>query len=156
MAGKRNQSVSDFPPEFFDIWMLAANGSLRLSFESSGKATNFKQRLYTFRKRLLQESPAMAQEFAGVDLKVERGETPQQGAGALLVPYVPEWKKQVAAAKNTLGEGLSLPAAPLSQIPPDISIPASAPISTLGETLSHLGFGSETDVSQQKTDDSKG
>jgi hypothetical protein len=91
-GNKRNQSVSDFPPEFFDIWTAAAQRQLALRLEAKGTAVNLKHRLYTFRKRLLQEAPQAAQSFLNVDLTVV-----QEGVFYILKDYIPAWKQQVQA-----------------------------------------------------------
>lgn len=97
-GNKRNKSVADFPAEFFTIWELAAQRKLCLLIGERGKATNFRQRLYTFRKRLIEESPQVAQPFMSVDIKIER----QLDGQFVVMDYVPSWKEQVnQLAKNT-------------------------------------------------------
>lgn len=87
----RKRKVADFPQEYLGIWELAVAGRLRLTFHSRAQATHQRQQLYTFRKRLSEESPVVAEPFFQADLKVEEA----AGGMGVLTAHVPEWKRQV-------------------------------------------------------------
>jgi hypothetical protein len=52
----RKRKVADFPEEYLSAWALAAEGKLSLSFDTEGKAMNFRQQLHAFRKAFVQEN----------------------------------------------------------------------------------------------------
>lgn len=112
--------VSSYPPEFFDIWTLATKGELQIIFDRKGTATNFRQRLYTFRKRLEEESPAAAADFRLADLKIE-----ERGDRFHLIAYVPEWKRQIREQAERTKDDASQEAA----------------LDAQAATLANLGFG---------------
>ena len=93
---KRTYTIESFPKEFFDIWQLAEEGKLSLEMPTKGQATHLKQRLYIFRKTLLETSPDLAQPYLSVDIRVEEEEDKFQ-----LVSYVPAWKLQVRKERES-------------------------------------------------------
>jgi hypothetical protein len=92
MTSKRKPpSLDSFPQEFFSIWDLALEDKLDLKMESKGQGTSMKQRLYTFRKLLVQQG--IENSYYQVDLKVVELE-----GEFYLISHTPEWKKQVRSA----------------------------------------------------------
>lgn len=125
--------ISAYPPEFFTAWELALAGSLRISFPSRGKATNFKARLYSFRKALSAENPAQASEFYKIDLDVQP--VPDSNEWVVVVART-DWKAQLDSLA-----AIKLPLDPAAQAP--TALPPGAPAPSLDETLSNLGFSSK-------------
>ena len=87
------RTVKDFPPEYMSVWQLAREGKLMLQIPTKGAATNKRQDLYVFRKRLNEEAPPLAAPFFEVDLIVEE----ENGFG-IFRSGVLDWKQQVRAA----------------------------------------------------------
>lgn len=144
MPTKRKRlTVSDFPPEFMTIWQLAVDGKLSIEMENAGSARNLIQRLYIFRKRLMEEAPLIANPFYLVDLRVhdENGNLVSKAtsvpAKAIIKTYVPTWKAQVASMVNQIPEGAG---APLAAAPAEV-IAAPPAGDALSGTLEMLGFG---------------
>lgn len=143
MPTKRKQlTVADFPPEFMSIWQLAVDGKLSIEMDNAGSARNLIQRLYIFRKRLMEEAPSIAQPFYLVDLRVhdENGNLVSKAtsvpAKAIIKTYVPTWKSQVASMISQVPEReLNSPSElPVAQVP----VPTG---DALSGTLEMLGFG---------------
>lgn len=148
---RKTQTVADFPPEFLAAWNLAAENKLLLALDSVGEARNMIQRLYTFRKRLMEEAPEIAARFYLVDLRVhdELGNVitsrdtrvPQK---AIIRTYNPTWKDQI---RKQVSEGGVVPAI---QIGPTVElmepstplVPVETPDS-MTETLSDLGYSTD-------------
>jgi len=121
-ASRKLKSIASFPPEFFDIWNLALEGKLNLTLPTKGMATNFRQRLYTFRRLLMTENPTQASPMYQTDLLV----TEIEGKG-LLTSHIPEWKLQVRAA--------------IEKIEPCLPVPVpTASNEAVQQTLEKLGF----------------
>ena len=126
--------LSSYPPEFFDVWAKALGGNLVLTFPTKGKATNFKHRLYAFRKRASEEG--VHPEFYSVDLDV----VPLASGEFAVQAYIPQWKQQLAAMPTSVVEE----AIKRSRVPveppktPEISEEAS-------KTLKELGFSTGLD-----------
>jgi len=142
------KKLSSYPKEFFDVWKLALAGKLVIELPTRPTAINLRTRLYAYRKRLDEESPALAAPLKDVDLVVE----PKDPANPETCPYllkgaVLPWKAQVRAlAKELLatepspppptiptGDPLSIPSTPPSDPPP--------PPDSMDFALKHLGFG---------------
>lgn len=131
------RAVKDFPPEYMLCWQAAIQGKLDLRLSTPGKATNLRQQLYIFRKRLNEEAPELAAPFFEVDLKIE---------DSRIVAHVLDWKRQVRSAilenpnsGEQIGEAIEQAAeqsaAPLLDgKPPD---PAG---DAMSGTLENLGF----------------
>lgn len=90
----RSKGVRQFPAEYLDVWKLASSEQgIKLTFDSHGKATNMRQRLNTYRKRLMDEAPEVAAPFMLTDLDI----TQLDENTWAIVNYVPEWKRQLRA-----------------------------------------------------------
>lgn len=139
------KKLSSYPKEFFDVWKLALAGKLVIELPARPTAINLRTRLYAYRKRLDEESPALAAPLKDVDLVVE----PKDPANPETCPYllkgtVLPWKAQVRALVKEL---------PATETPS--TTPTGDPLSTLSTTpsdpppppdsmdfaLKHLGFG---------------
>jgi len=109
------KTVSSYPVEFFDIWKLATEGTLSLEFLGRNTATNFRHRLYAFRKRLMEENPIEGGKLYQVDLEIKEEITMgvENTCKYLLVPFTPEWKRQLREA--LAGQGPT-PAAGTGQV----------------------------------------
>lgn len=140
------KKLSSYPKEFFDVWKIALAGKLVLELPARPTAINLRTRLYAYRKRLDEESPALAAPFKDVDLVVE----PKDPANPETCPYlirgtVLPWKAQVREMAKGLhptettppviptGEPLSIPSTDPSDPPP--------PPDSMDNALKHLGFG---------------
>jgi len=150
-TARRKLGASDFPPEFMDVWNLAVQRKLLLTMESAGAARNMIQRLYTFRKRLMEEAPAIAGPFYTVDLRVHdiqgnviTGKATAVPGPAMIKDFQSTWKAQIHALS-------SLQVSEIGSVRPKVSeepmvIPSAAETSdNLSETLKTLGFGTEPD-----------
>ena len=127
------KSTRQYPAEFLTIWRLALSGELLLPFPRKGTAVNMRQRLYTYRKRLLEESPELAGPFIDLELQIE-----EQGNTWIITANLSEWKKLVQEqAKNLepLEQFLHLASEKPS---PD------ADATALSSTLDNLGFTSKS------------
>lgn len=133
--------------------------------DSVGQARNFIQQLYTFRKRLSEESPELAAPFFLVDLRLHdiegniiTGKATSVPQRAIIRPYKPGWKdqlqQQLAASGRGVGEGAKL-LEPLVSVKPSGSMLEKLPVpanpaesgvnstDALSETLSDLGYSTE-------------
>lgn len=138
MRKRKPITLDSFPSEFFNVWEVAAAGKLSLPFDSTGKAKNFIQRLNTFRKLLNEANPDLAAKFYFYDLKSD----PQPGGKALIVSYIPEWKKEAREAAARLQPQIILP----PEIPAISADEPSLPlIDNMEESLKHLGFSTKID-----------
>lgn len=133
MPARRRRQVSDFPAEYLGIWELAVAGKLVLTFPSRAQATNQRQQLYTFRKRLSEESPAIAEPFFQADLLVEEG---PNGTGVLSA-YIPEWKKQARELLEQMKFAPTDPVATLESVQAQAEEEAKP---AMDQTLKNLGF----------------
>lgn len=144
------RTLSQYPPEFKQIWDLAAAGTLLLEFPKRGTAVNLRWRLYAYRKRLQEEAPLMAQPYKAMDLVVT---TAANANGMYELKSVElAWKKQVR--EQLAAAGLATPPAgipgmqplPMPVIPPPL-LPVQevqAEPSAMDSTLKSLGFGTPT------------
>lgn len=159
------QTAKDFPAEFLDAWKLAVEKKLLVSFESAGTARNWIQRMYTFRKRLMEESPAIAAPFFLVDLRVHDeqgnaviGKATAVPGKAMVKVYEPAWKaqikEQIASERGVPVGGEVSPqlqhsteiAEQMTPKLPEVSNSANSganSVDALSETLSDLGYGVE-------------
>jgi hypothetical protein len=90
------KTLQEFPREFHLAWEVAANGNLNLAFPTRGKATNFKARMYQYRKRLREQDLAAAALFDGIDLQVIPNDE-----GAIVTNLQIDWKRQLLAQAET-------------------------------------------------------
>lgn len=154
---RRKKTARDFPPEFLDAWKLAVEGKLFLPMEAVGMARNLIQQLYTFRKRLSEESPEIAAPFFLVDLRVHdedgrviTGKPTKVPAKAIIRPFNPTWKEairlQLIASDNGIPVGDPahsglIPIGPeVAKIYTEIVKKVEDVPDTLSETLSDLGY----------------
>jgi hypothetical protein len=92
MAEKK---LSDFPEEFMMAWELAKEGKLSLSFDTRGKAVNFRHRLYGFRSLYRKELGAAGTVYDTIELSVE-----QKNDSLWILSTKPSaWKEQIRALK---------------------------------------------------------
>jgi hypothetical protein len=151
---RKTQTIKDFPPEFMNIWELAAAGKLMLSFDEAGTARNMIQRLYTFRKRLMEEAPQLAERFYLVDLRVHDeagnvivGRKTAVPGKAIVKTYIPTWKEQVRKQLSSSESGVLTEVPALVIAPEGLDLPlADTPavqtsVDHQEETLSDLGYG---------------
>lgn len=140
------KKLSSYPKEFFDVWRVALAGKLILELPKRATAVNLRTRLYAYRKRLDEESPALAAPFKDVDLVVE----PKDPANPETCPYlikgtVLPWKAQVRELAKDLPDNV-IPspggiAAPLSATTPEEL--DTIPLDSMDFALKNLGFGTE-------------
>lgn len=123
--------LSSYPPEFFDVWAKALGGTLVLSFATKGKATNFRHRLYAFRKRLREEGNPHP-EFDSIDLEIE----PLSDGTFAVKAAIADWKKQLLAMPTSVVEE----AIKRSQVPAEPPKAGETP-----EVLKDLGFSTGLD-----------
>jgi hypothetical protein len=142
---RRKLTAADFPQEFMSIWQLAVERKLLLQMDSAGQARNFIQRLYVFRKRLLEEAPQIATPFYAVDLRIHdeagnviTGKATAVVGKALIKDHVSTWKAQVAGLIAV--SEIEVSASKDSALEHVVSIPAPE-ADSLSETLNTLGFG---------------
>ena len=129
----RRRTVRDFPVEYLGIWQLAVAGKLRLEFPSPGTAANQRQQLHTYRKRLGEESPSIAEPFFQVDLKIE---TTEDGKG-ILTGHIPAWKQQV---REQLAATDFRPADPVASLESAQTTAQAESGPALDKKLKDLGF----------------
>lgn len=94
------KTLQEFPREFHLAWEVAAAGDLRLEFPTRGKATNFKARMYQYRKRLREQSLAAAASFDGIDLQVLT-----DGERGIVTNSRIDWKQQLETQAKAAGMG---------------------------------------------------
>lgn len=93
-AKRPKRGVSDYPPEFREIWELAAKGTLRLEFDARGTAVNFRQRLHAYRKACVdRDGQVPYQHWWTYDLVIK--EPTDDTRIWRIVCTELEWKKQV-------------------------------------------------------------
>lgn len=127
-----------------------------LTMEDAGSARNLIQRLYTFRKRLMEEAPEIAKDFQLVDLRVHDeagniivGRTTRVPGKAIIRVFVPTWKDQIRKQLDSSLEGdkeiqtpqdEQLPVLPgLSLEQPVVLVSEENP-DNLSEALSNAGY----------------
>lgn len=144
------RTLSQYPQEFLSIWELALAGTLRIEFEKYGTGVNLRTRLYTYRKRMDEEAPIMAQPFKVVDLVMNP--LPNANGKYELTGQVLSWKRQ---AREQMSQLAAIKPAetpnPASQTQPRMvpAVPtpqAGAPEpeqDAMDSTLKSLGFGSK-------------
>lgn len=133
---RKKQTVADFPPEFMDAWSLALKGELSLDMGTVGAARNMIQRLYTFRKRLIEEAPELGASYYLVDLRVHdefgnviQGKPTRVLAKAIIRAATLGWKDQIRKQSSVL-EG----AEELKTATP-VGVPSVVPISNMNERV---------------------
>jgi len=151
----RTKTVADYPPEFLQAWEQAAAGQLRITFPLRGSATNFRQRMYAFRKAFVRENGQLAiAHWFNNDLIVSEAD------GKFIVTTgTTDWKAQVRASAGGVRcvdvppairkESCPLPHSHLERgqrcscgfIAFPFSEDTAAPQEALESTLAHLGFG---------------
>jgi hypothetical protein len=133
----RKRGVADYPPEFLDIWTLASQGTLELTFDTEGQATNFKQRLHAFRKAWVNEnSQAAISHWWNYDLQVEPCSTKWK-----LVCRELDWKKQVRAQMHKVSNPQAPIQAPSPLVPKmDLSTSETREQAAVDNVLNKLGF----------------
>lgn len=130
--------MSAYPREFHTLWDLAVQGKLDIPFDSKGSAVSFRSRMYAFRKRMMEEAPAMAEPLKEVDISkpVQLPDLTWR-LRAVILP----WKQY---ARDHAGE-VTLIAPALAALP-DLPTPPVAPLpDAMDNTLKHLGFGIDLD-----------
>jgi hypothetical protein len=129
------QTLQEFPREFHLAWEVAASGDLRLEFPTRGTATNFKARMYQYRKRLREQDLAAAARFDGIDLQVLT-----DGEKGVVTNTRIDWKSQLLAQAKASGLG-ELPL-PSSIEPPSQEESPTSGVDSQSELLRQMGFTS--------------
>lgn len=152
---RNRKSSADFPPEFLSAWQLAVKGELLIAMDSVGAARNLIQRLYSFRKRLMEEAPEIASQFYLVDLRVhnEMGNVIEARATAvpgkaIIKVYVPTWKAQIQKQAEERAEDKAVTQTPDVT---EIAVPRQdshllaqqSSSDNLTEALSNAGYSTE-------------
>lgn len=89
------KQVSDYPEEFIMAWDLARSGKLELTFDTKGKATNFRHRLYGFRSKFRKEVGLAGTIYDAIELSIE-----QKAEGTWLLSTRPSpWREQIRALR---------------------------------------------------------
>lgn len=145
---RRKQTAADFPPEFMQVWELAVQKNLKIEMPTAGQARNMIQRLYVFRKRLMEEAPQIAAPFYSVDLRAHDeagnvivGKSTNVPGKAIIRVHQSDWKAQVAQQFQSVSEGGGItPSTAVGALSESVVTPDSPPSDQLSETLSILGF----------------
>jgi hypothetical protein len=137
----RKRKAADYPPEFLETWELAAKGSLNLSFDSKGKAFNFRQRLHAFRRAIIDEGGQAAfSHWFAYDLEIVEEFDQKSGVGAtgkwLLRTTELDWKAQVRAQAAAAQIG-GTPVPPSRILNPASTIPEGLGPTTLPSWIEH-------------------
>lgn len=138
------KELSGYPQEFFTAWELALKNELRLDMPTKGGATNFKQRLYAFRKLLAKDNPSEGAKYYEIDLRVSQDPITHL---YFIESYVPIWKQALRAAAGEAQKGrFDQPGVDMiapSHEPP-MPVPTIAEVKdNLNDSLNKLGFGTE-------------
>lgn len=146
----RKRGVADYPPEFMDIWTLASQGKLELTFDSAGAATNFRQRLHAFRKAWVNENgQASIAHWWNYDLAVIPESVPPEDIcsrtpKAVLLCRELDWKKQVREQMHQVQNPQAPVQAPSELIPEglrkEVEHSIGATNAQVDAVLNKLGF----------------
>lgn len=127
------KTLQEFPREFHLAWEVAASSDLRLEFPTRGKATNFKARMYQYRKRLREQDLMAAARFDGIDLQVLT-----DGEKGVVTNTRIDWKNQLLAQAKASGLG----ELPITVEPPIAAEPIAPTVDAQENLLRQMGFTS--------------
>ena len=147
----KTKSLRDYPVFFFEAWDLACAGRLSVSFEEKGLATSFRHRMYSFRRRFIEEgaAPEKVPQMGRASLKIR--EDKETGKWFVENIGMEDWQMQVSRAYEELGnrENLNGQVQVQEQVQEQESQAqdqvdtSPAPADPLESTLQNLGFGTK-------------